>query len=191
MPKNYFSSVSHYLSVGLQPLALAVAISACAADGKVSDEQAATAMPTLPVTTLTAADQRPFHEYVANIEAERNVEVRAKVRGYLDRIFVDEGKPVKKGQPLFRIQPSEYRNHLDRAQASENGAAADVAAAQLQLERVKLLVDNNIIATSELGLAQPRKLSRHRRAAPSGSSSAASGRGHRHRPASGRLRQLP
>jgi len=156
VPENQVLFALNSLKTGLRLLALAVAVSACAADGKTPDEPAATAVPTLPVTTLAAADQRLFHEYVANIEAERNVEVRAKVRGYLDQIFVDEGKLVKKGQPLFRIQPSEYRNQLDRAQASESGAEADVTAAKLQLERVKLLVDKNIIAKSELGLAQAR-----------------------------------
>jgi len=114
---------------------------------------AETAPPQVPVVLLRTTDLRLYHEHVADIQAERNVEVRAKVRGFLEHIYVDEGKFVKKGQPLFHIQPSEYQNQLARAHAAEVGAEAEVASARVQLGRVQLLVSKNIIAKSETDLA--------------------------------------
>jgi RND family efflux transporter MFP subunit len=124
--------------------------------GKGDDETAKKeedAPPQVPVVALRTTDQRLYHEHVADIQAERNVEVRAKVRGFLDHIFVDEGKFVKKGQPLFRINPSEYQNQLASAKAAETSAEAEVASAKVQLERVQLLVSKNIIAKTETDLA--------------------------------------
>ena len=114
----------------------------------------ANSAPQVPVVALHTTAQRLFNEHVADIQAERNVEVRAKVRGFLEAIFVDEGKFVKKGQPLFRIQASEYENQLARAKAAEVGAEAEVASARVQLGRVQLLVSKNIIAATETDLAR-------------------------------------
>jgi RND family efflux transporter MFP subunit len=128
-------------------------LSGCGKGQAETTKEAEDAPPQVPVVALSTTDQRLYHEHVADIQAERNVEVRAKVRGFLEQIFVDEGKFVKKGQPLFRIQPSEYQNQLARAQAAETGAEAEVASAKVQLERVQLLVGKNIIAKTETDLA--------------------------------------
>ncbi|RYY10069.1 MAG: biotin/lipoyl-binding protein, partial [Cytophagaceae bacterium] len=98
-------------------------------------KEAADAPPQVPVVALRTTDQRLYHEHVADIQAERNVEVRAKVRGFLDHIFVDEGKFVKKGQPLFQINPSEYQNQLASARAAETSAEAEVASALVSAAR--------------------------------------------------------
>ncbi|TPG63011.1 efflux RND transporter periplasmic adaptor subunit [Hymenobacter nivis] len=147
---------SLFRRVLLRPFALAAAaggllLSGC---GKGQAETAkADAAPQVPVVALRTTDQRLYHEHVADIQAERNVEVRAKVRGFLDHIFVDEGKFVKKGQALFQINPSEYQNQLASARAAETSAEAEVASARVQLGRVQLLVGKNIIAKTETDLA--------------------------------------
>jgi RND family efflux transporter MFP subunit len=130
-----------------------VLLSGCGKGQAETTKEAADAPPQVPVVALRTTDQRLYHEHVADIQAERNVEVRAKVRGFLDHIFVDEGKFVKKGQPLFRINPSEYQNQLASAKAAETSAEAEVASAKVQLERVQLLVSKNIIAKTETDLA--------------------------------------
>jgi membrane fusion protein (multidrug efflux system) len=128
-------------------------LSGCGKSDAETTKKEEDAPPQVPVVALRTTDQRLFHEHVADIQAERNVEMRAKVRGFLEHIFVDEGKFVKKGQPLFRIQPSEYQNQLARAKAAETAAEAEVASAKVQLERVQLLVNKNIIAKTETDLA--------------------------------------
>ena len=151
-------SVFHYLTVGrsfkLLGFGASLLLATSCGKGQAETPKEAEDAPQVPVVALRTADQRLYHEYVADIQAERNVEVRAKVRGFLEHIFVDEGKFVRKGQPLFRIQPSEYENQLARAKAAETSAEAEVASAKVQLERVQLLVSKNIIAKTETDLAR-------------------------------------
>jgi RND family efflux transporter MFP subunit len=137
----------------LASLAASLLLSGCGEGQAETTKEAADAPPQVPVVALSTTNQRLYHEHVADIQAKRNVEVRAKVRGFLDHIFVDEGKFVKKGQPLFQINPSEYQNQLASARAAETSAEAEVASAKVQLGRVQLLVSKNIIAKTETDLA--------------------------------------
>jgi len=150
-------SIFHYRATNryaiLSSLAVSLLLAGCGKGEAEATKEAEAAPPQVPVVVLRTTDQRLYHEHVADIQAERNVEVRAKVRGFLEHIYVDEGKFVKKGQPLFRIQPSEYQNQLARAEAAETGAEAEVASAKVQLDRVQLLVSKNIIAKTEIALA--------------------------------------
>ncbi|UJP67083.1 efflux RND transporter periplasmic adaptor subunit [Mongoliitalea daihaiensis] len=95
--------------------------------------------------------------YVADIQAVQFVEVRAKVEGFVDRIFVDEGQFVKKGQNLFQLTSNEYNEMVNSANARLFQARAEAQAAQLEVDRLKVLVDKNIIANSEYQLALSKK----------------------------------
>jgi len=55
----------------------------------------------LPVLEITKTDTQLLVDYVSDIQAVKNVEIRARVNGFLEKIFVDEGQNVKKGQLLF------------------------------------------------------------------------------------------
>ena len=63
-----------------------------------------------PITQLVARDTVLHRDYVGDIHAVRNVEIRARAKGYLDHIFVDEGQEVKQGQLLFQINRQEYES---------------------------------------------------------------------------------
>jgi len=108
----------------------------------------------LPVVRLAAHDTVLTREYVADIQAVRNVELRARVKGYIEKIFVDEGHKVKKGQPLFQISAAEYRTKLARMHAASSNATAQARVAALQLGRVKMLTAKNVITASELDVAR-------------------------------------
>ncbi|MEZ0607360.1 efflux RND transporter periplasmic adaptor subunit [Fibrella sp. WM1] len=116
----------------------------------------AEAAPELPVVQLTRQDATLDHDYAGNLEAVQNVEVRARVGGYLDKILVDEGQSVKQGQLLFQLNPAEYRVKIAEAQASMESAAAQEQSALVEMDRVKLLVDKNVISPSELKLARAK-----------------------------------
>lgn len=107
----------------------------------------------LPVLTLEQRDTLIQTPYVADIQAVKNVEIRARVKGFLETIFVDEGKPVKKGQPLFKINDEEYKVNLSKARAALSNSIAAAKASEVESGRVKLLVDKHVIAASELELA--------------------------------------
>ena len=59
---------------------------------------------TLEVSSPISVDTTIQQEFVADIHAVQNVEIRARVKGYLDRILVDEGKQVKKGGQKCHFQ---------------------------------------------------------------------------------------
>jgi len=112
--------------------------------------------PELPVVTLQAKDTIIQTPYVADIQAIRNIEIRTRVKGFLEKIFVDEGQSVKKGQLLFKINDEEYRVQLSKAKAELDNAIAAAKATELEADRIKLLVDKKVVAKSELEVALTR-----------------------------------
>lgn len=112
--------------------------------------------PAVPVLDLTWQDATLERDYAGHLEAVQNVEVRARVAGYLDKILVDEGQSVRKGQLLFQLNPAEYRVKVDEAKASLESAEAQQQSAVVEMDRVKLLVDKNVISPTELKLARAK-----------------------------------
>ncbi|GAA4803853.1 efflux RND transporter periplasmic adaptor subunit [Olivibacter ginsenosidimutans] len=108
----------------------------------------------VPYVTLEHVDTTLYTDYVADIQAVRNVEVRSKVNGFLDKIFVDEGALVQRGQVLFKINDDEQRADVSKAQAMLSNAIADTRTVKLELERVKRLVEKNIITKTDLDVAE-------------------------------------
>jgi RND family efflux transporter MFP subunit len=109
-----------------------------------------------PVAQVFSRDVNIPMEYVANIQARQNVEIRGRVQGYLEEILVDEGKEVRKGQLLFQINDAEYKAEMSRARANIISAEAEVKSATVELERVKLLVNRNVVTKTELDLAEAK-----------------------------------
>ncbi|HEY4287494.1 MAG TPA: efflux RND transporter periplasmic adaptor subunit [Puia sp.] len=107
----------------------------------------------LPVLTLKTKDTILQTAYVADIQAIKNIEIRARVRGFLESVYVDEGKLVKKGQPLFRINDEEYKVTLSKTKAALSNAVATAKASEVEVQRVRLLVDKHVVAASELEVA--------------------------------------
>lgn len=136
-------------------ITIPVYIAGCTANSQDNQEQTQT-IAQLPVITLTARDTILQTPYVADIQAIRNVEIRARVKGFLEKIYVDEGKPVTKGQLLFKISDEEYRVMLSKAKAALSNAIAAARATEVEAERIKLLVDKKVISKSELEVALAR-----------------------------------
>src|SRR6186713_1447617 len=72
------------------------------------------------VTSPLLLDTTITKEYVCQIRSIQHIEIRALEKGYLEKIFVDEGKFVKKGQRLFQIMPLMYNAELEKSQAEAN-----------------------------------------------------------------------
>lgn len=112
--------------------------------------------PAVPVIDLVRQDATLDRDYAGHLEAVQNVEVRARVAGYLDKILIDEGQAVRKGQLLFQLNAAEYQVKVAEAQASLESAEAQAQSAQVEMDRVKLLVDKNVISATELKLARAK-----------------------------------
>jgi membrane fusion protein, multidrug efflux system len=91
-----------------------------------------------------------YFNFPATIQGEQDIEIRPKVDGFIEKIFVDEGAVVHKGQPLFKLRNPQYEAAVRSASASVNIAQADVMTAEMNVEKVRPLVDKKIISDYEL-----------------------------------------
>ncbi len=107
-----------------------------------------------PVVAVTAQSTNLEIDYPATLEGIQNVDIRPKVDGFIERIYVDEGATVKKGQLLFSINAPQYEQLVRTANAAISSAEADVNAAQLQVNKTKPLVEKDIISKYDLDAAQ-------------------------------------
>jgi membrane fusion protein (multidrug efflux system) len=99
----------------------------------------------VPVGTVYA-EKRPIaqtRDFVGRVEAINRVEVRARVKGYLDAVLFKEGDIVKKGDPLYRIEKGLFQADVESAKgALERSKSAKVLTA-IQLQRAQDLLDKN------------------------------------------------
>ena len=109
---------------------------------------------TLPVFTAGNQTATVYQEFSASLEGSKDIEVRPQVEGYLDKIYVDEGAHVRKGQPLFHINDRPYREQLNNANASLSAAKANLANAQINVSKLTPLVQNNVVSDVQLKTAQ-------------------------------------
>jgi membrane fusion protein (multidrug efflux system) len=102
-----------------------------------------------PVTTPVVMDTVIDKEFVAQIRSVKNIEVRAQEKGFLEKIYVDEGQYVHQGQVLFQIMPKLYQAELLKAQA-------EVAQATIELKNASTLANNNIVSKNERSMAKAK-----------------------------------
>jgi len=108
----------------------------------------------LPVITVSNMPAITYQEFSASLEGSKDIEIRPQVDGYLDKIYVDEGAYVKKGQPLFHINDRPYREQLNNAKAGLVAARANLANAQINVSKLTPLVENNVVSDVQLKTAQ-------------------------------------
>ncbi|KQR92734.1 hemolysin D [Chryseobacterium sp. Leaf180] len=102
-----------------------------------------------PVTTPVVMDTIINKDYVAQIQSVKNIEIRAQEKGFLEKIYVDEGQYVKAGQTLFRIMPQLYQAELMKARA-------EVEQANIELKNATTLSNNNIVSKNERSMAKAK-----------------------------------
>ena len=97
------------------------------------------------VVKLVATSIEVAQSYVADVQAVQFVEVKPKVEG-----FVDEGEHVKKGQVLFKLSSAELYEEVKEAQANYKQVQAELKMAEVEADRVKRLVEKDIISPIRL-----------------------------------------
>jgi RND family efflux transporter MFP subunit len=108
------------------------------------------------VVTPLLKDTAYSNEYVAEIQSVKYVEIRSKVKGYIEKIHVDEGQRVKEGQLLFTLNSLEFEKELQKANAVYKNAIADLKAAQVELKNVKRLAEKNIVSKAEFAVTKAK-----------------------------------
>lgn len=86
------------------------------------------------------------YSFPATIQGEQDVVIIPKVDGFIEKMYVDEGAIVKKGQLLFQLRNAQYEEAVRSANAAVKIAAANVKSAQMQVNQVQPLVDKNIVS---------------------------------------------
>jgi membrane fusion protein (multidrug efflux system) len=129
-------------------------LSACSSSSGNGGAMPAPPPQTLPVITAGNQPATVYQEFSASLEGSKDIEIRPQVDGYLDKIYVDEGAYVRKGQPLFHINDRPYREQLNNTNAGLSAAKANLANAEINVSKLTPLVQNNVVSGVQLKTAQ-------------------------------------
>ncbi|SFG90635.1 efflux RND transporter periplasmic adaptor subunit [Pedobacter insulae] len=116
--------------------------------------QMASPILTLPVITVNESSEQTFVEYPAAIQGTADLEIRPQIAGTIDKIYVNEGQLVTKGQLLFKISELPFRAQLNNAIAALNAAKAAVMNAQLEIDKLTPLVQAKVVSPFQLETAK-------------------------------------
>jgi membrane fusion protein (multidrug efflux system) len=131
------------------PLALLMLLLLCGACSKKEAAPPAAATE-VTVTTVAQRDTPVDFEFTAQTQSSREVEIRARVDGFLDRRMYTEGQMVRTGQVMFLMDPKPFEAALRtaRGQLAQQQARLEVAVANLA--RVKPLAAENALSKKDL-----------------------------------------
>jgi len=110
----------------------------------------------VPVLQIREKDTLISNQFVTDIQAKRNVEMRARIGGIIQKIFVNEGQFVKRGQPLFKINDTELQMDLLKANAALKQTQADVKIAEVEMRQIESLYAKKFVASNELELVKAK-----------------------------------
>jgi len=101
------------------------------------------------VITIAARDVPYRYQQVGQTAGFREIEVRARVSGILQKRLYAEGQPVKEGQPLFQIDPSPYQAALDQARGQLRQQEAALERARADRDRIDPLFRENAVSRKD------------------------------------------
>jgi len=105
-------------------------------------------VPKVKVTTIQEDDVSTVIEAPGRVEAVYNVDIMARVSGFLQQQYFKDGSFVRKGETLMLIEPQEYQLAVNRAQAQLQSARAEAEKADKDFIRSKELVEKDYIPKS-------------------------------------------
>ena len=135
-----------------------LAITICLLTVGCSKEPQQTAVASIPPPSVSVAapverEVTDFDEYTGRITAVEEVEVRARVRGYLVKINFTEGAEVKEGDVLFEIDPRPFQAELDAAKGQVAQWEAKLARAEADVARYERLLPKGAASQKDLDAA--------------------------------------
>lgn len=103
-----------------------------------------------PVMVLNRQHASMQSVYPATIRGQEDIEIKPRVDGFIEAIYVDEGSVVKAGQLLFKINSPSSEHALTSAEASVNSAKAQVNTAKVNVNRYRPLTEKEIVSEVQL-----------------------------------------
>lgn len=122
-------------------------LTSCSSNNQTNQE---TALQEYPVMTLKKQDANMQSVYPATIKGQEDIEIKPRVDGYVEAVFVDEGSVVKAGQVLFKINSPSSEQALTSAKAVVNSEKARVNTAKLDVDRYRPLAEKGIVSEVQL-----------------------------------------
>ncbi len=109
-------------------------------------------LPPIKVNVVTAIerDVPVYEDFVAQVFGLADVEVRARVEGWVMSMHFKEGSTVKKGDLLYVIDDAQYKNKVDREASDLARSKSELVRAQNELNRVKPLTEINALSKKDL-----------------------------------------
>jgi len=111
----------------------------------------------IKVYEVKAQDVPIYEEFVGQVYGEKDIPIRARVEGFLDKISFDEGSKVKKGQLLYSIDPDPFREAVAAEQSMVSQARTMLSQKESDLNRVKPLAEMNAVSKRDLDMAQAQR----------------------------------
>jgi membrane fusion protein (multidrug efflux system) len=145
-PARFAPSASTPLRAALALALAALAVSAC----KQKEEAKPPPVPEVTVTDVVQKDVAVGGELTATLRGFEDIEIRARVEGYLKSLDYKEGQEVKKGALLFTIDDPPYRAKLAEAKGELGRAQSALAKADMDVARFKPLAEQRAISQAEL-----------------------------------------
>jgi len=112
-----------------------------------------------PTQTLSGQNVQLESVYPVTIKGQNDTEIRPRIDGFIEAIYVDEGTVVRKGQTLFKINSPSAEQTLRTAQAAVESATAQEGTAKLNVDRFKPLAEQGIVSQVQLDTYQNAYLS--------------------------------
>lgn len=106
--------------------------------------------PTVEVVQVTARDTPITFEYVAQTQSSQQVNIQARVNGFLEKRAYTEGSMVKAGQVLFLMDKKPFQAQVDAANAALERQKAALKTARFNLDRTRPLTEKNALSKKDL-----------------------------------------
>jgi membrane fusion protein (multidrug efflux system) len=158
-----FARVSRWKSTGRYPrkqsallglLGVLLSLTGCNQPKASADEKDERMV--VSVTNPGVRDVLLSRQYVGEVQAERHVELRSRVKGTVEKVLVDEGMMVQSGDILFTVSRQEFESEVALARARLKSAEATVRSERISLEATRSLRAKLIVAPSEVEVAQAK-----------------------------------
>lgn len=133
------------------PIAAAAVIAGCSKQAAPPPQRPA---PEVSVVTVQPRTVPAVASFVAQTESSRQVDIVARVSGFLDRIAYKEGDLVREGQLLFQLDRKPFQAQLEAARGELQAQQARLTTAEATLARVKPLAAQNALSQADLDRAQ-------------------------------------
>jgi membrane fusion protein (multidrug efflux system) len=106
--------------------------------------------PKYPTTLVATGSAELAAVYPVTIRGREDIEIRPRIDGFIENIYIDEGSAVKQGQILFKINSPQAEQAVTAARAALASAEAQMATARLNVERMSPLAEKDIISPVQL-----------------------------------------